>query len=366
VGSHILAELLESTELEITCLVRAADLADAKHRLGSALAKLRRGVETGADRARILCGALGTPRFGLSELEYRKLTGSVDAVVHCAAQVNFVLPYPSVRGNVLGTRDIINFCCEGRKKFLHFVSTYSVLDPERPELREELLPVEHSHLDFGYARSKWVCEHLLASAMGRGLACRIYRPSRIVSGSPVGVLNHHDFYSLVLAGSLAAGAVPDEAGSDNFVDVAGVARRIAVASSKAIEGHAVVHLCGNRWTGWDEILAGLGGVGINLEKVAYADWIERVSAAASNRPALLPFLEMRPFLRGSADRLRQRFARHQPRIAVTAFDDGARLDVQFSPELLRSHLAQLVKGFALEGVGQRVTMSAGRQSAAAR
>jgi amino acid adenylation domain-containing protein/thioester reductase-like protein len=348
-GSRILRELLQSPDVEVACLLRATDDGSAASRLREAFG--RHGLELPEQawrRVLPIAGALGLRRFGLDAASYAKLAGSVDSVVHCAALVNFSLPYASMRGNVLGTLEIARFCSEGQRKPLHFVSTYSVLDPTLPALAEHFDIPDHPFLDFGYARSKWVCERLLSRASGQGLKVRIYRPSRIVSGGAQDKLNPSDFYSLVLAGSVAAGVAPLDAGSDNFVDVNGAARRISHAALGRVEASGAVHVCGSRWTSWQDILSALGAGGVALERLPYAQWLERVSQAASRQPALRGFLEIKPFLAGHADGLRRQFLDRHPEIEVLDPGDGAQLDVQFDDALLALHLAQLRGALGME------------------
>jgi len=342
VGSRILGELLREPGVRVACLVRAGDVEHARKRLHHSLARHGKDLEASAwERIELVPGALGVNQFGLDAASYRALCLRVDAVVHCGALVNFSLPYASMRGNVLGTLDVARFCRDGQSKPLHFVSTYSVLDPTQVTLPEQLDVADHAFLDFGYARSKWVCERLLARAMHEGLQCRIYRPSRIVSGCRDERLNPSDFYSLVVAGSIAAGVAPVDAGSDNFVDVSGVARRIARAAVAPIVDNAAVHLCGSRWTPWREILSILVDEGVELSHVPYQAWLERVVAVATTSSGLKAFLEMRTFLEGPADKLRHQFIDRHPEIEVSGFDDGARLDVNFDRALLQAHVAQL-------------------------
>ena len=74
-----------------------------------------------------LCGDLEEPLLGLPEADWVRLAREVDTVYHCRARVNLVLPYAALRpANVLGTRRVARFLCEGRRKVLHYASTLSV------------------------------------------------------------------------------------------------------------------------------------------------------------------------------------------------------------------------------------------------
>ncbi|NUG03004.1 SDR family oxidoreductase, partial [Acinetobacter oleivorans] len=97
-------------------------------------------------------------------------------VIHCAALVNFTLPYSVMRENIVSTKQIIEFCCLSKLKYLNFISTYSVLNPKLNKISETFFTEKHEFINFGYAESKWVCEQLLLKAKLMGLPCKIFRP----------------------------------------------------------------------------------------------------------------------------------------------------------------------------------------------
>lgn len=349
-GSRILRELMQVRDCRVTCLVRGESDHHATERLRASLIKYGVNVENEfGTRIQVVAGVLGTPYFGLASSVLEQLAKTVDAVVHAAALVNFTLPYPSLRSNVSATSALAQFCYRYGNKPLHFVSTYSVMDALQTSIPEVISNEDHPGLDFGYARSKWVAEQLLQQGMDQGLRCTVYRPSRIVSG--VGEpLNFSDFYALVLAGSIATGAAPLEAGSDNFVSVSGVARRIARLAIHPDQQSRVVHLCSARWTAWDEILGGIANLGLELERVRYEEWIIRILAALPRFPKLRALGEIAPFLQGAADRLRQRLQHRQPGITVSHFEDGAALGMEFDRLTLQRHVRDIIHHFGLDDV----------------
>lgn len=347
-GSRILKELLANEHATVVCLIRAKDADEARERLIDSMAKHRVFLlENWFKRVEFVTGALGLPLLGMPKERYEELAGNVDSVVHCGALVNFALPYASMRGNVLGTRDLIQFCGEERAKYLHFVSTYSVLDASAEKLAECIDVPHHAMLNFGYAQSKWVCEKLISKAIDKGLKCSIYRPSRIISGTPGDMLNHADFYSLVLAASIASGSTPVDAGTDNFVDVRAVARRIAIAALRPIAENAALHLCADQWTPWEALLTKLEEHGFRFTRVPYQSWVDGLRRSATSIASLRPLAEIIPFLDGAADRLRLCLLDRHPIIDVGPVEDGVSLGANFSQELLRDHADQLVSHYSL-------------------
>ncbi len=345
-GSRILPALLATAGMKVVCLVRPGTQgADA--RLRSALRRYSVALSDEQwGRVEVLPATLGSTRFGLDELDYLRLAQRVGAVVHSAALVNFALPYASMRSNVTSTLDVVRFCSEGQTKALHFVSTYSVLDPRVASIGEDVAVSDHDLLDFGYARSKWVCEQLIQRAGTAGLDCRIYRPSRIVSAVPGEALNSTDFYSLVLAGSVAAGVAPDNAGVDNFVAVASVARRIAESALESFQGVQAINLCADDWTSWSSVLRLLEKAGVTMQALPYQEWLRRVAEVASETQTLRPFLDMMPFLEGSADRLRTVLEKRHPDIQ-TSHPKHLRMGVRFDEVLIDDHLQQIRSAFGI-------------------
>lgn len=152
-GAHLLAALLADDRTYVTCLVRAADPAQARHRLGAAL--LQRGVTLAPAawaRVQVLPGDLSAPLLGLSPSTWRTLASTCTEVHHLAADLNAALPYAALRAtNLEGTARVLQLCAPARLP-LHHASTLSVQLAASPDLHG------------GYAQSKAAAEALLALA----------------------------------------------------------------------------------------------------------------------------------------------------------------------------------------------------------
>lgn len=67
-------------------------------------------------------GDVSLNKFGMDDVEYLALSYDIDAVIHCGAQVNLVLPYSALyNANVVGTQMLVTFCMEGKLKPLHYI-----------------------------------------------------------------------------------------------------------------------------------------------------------------------------------------------------------------------------------------------------
>ena len=99
-GMEVLARLLERTDREVLCLVRADDQDAAERRLDDVLAKLYSDASGYRARVRALAGDL---TGGLEAPDEE-----IDVVCHCAASITFDLPLDEAREiNVEGTRAML-------------------------------------------------------------------------------------------------------------------------------------------------------------------------------------------------------------------------------------------------------------------
>lgn len=58
----------------------------------------------------------------MDDVDYLALSCDIHAVIHCAAQVNLVLPFAALHdANVAGTQRVVAFCMEGKLKPLHYI-----------------------------------------------------------------------------------------------------------------------------------------------------------------------------------------------------------------------------------------------------
>ncbi len=159
-GAHLLRTLIDETEATVHCLVRPGAHGGLE-RVRRNLAAYRLWSDSDAARVRVVRGDLRRPRLGLDAREFRELAGEVDAIVHAAADVNWVHGYESLRdANVLGTRELLRLACDGTPKPLHFVSSTSVCHSTiGPKSVDETADVFAGvdGLRLGYAQSKCVC-----------------------------------------------------------------------------------------------------------------------------------------------------------------------------------------------------------------
>jgi thioester reductase-like protein len=219
VGAHLLDALLRETSAIVLCLVRP----DPRGLRGGPGGRIRANLEAHglwepawAERILPVTGDLRRAGLGWTAEQRERVAGSVDAIYHGAAAVNWVSPYMGLRAaNVLGTLELLRLACRVRAKPFHFLSSLGVCYATRAggpayQLAEEDDPWPlHDRLHLGYAQSKSVAEELVRQARQRGLPAVIYRPSLITGDSRTGLCNPDDFLARGLGACVRMGCAPD-------------------------------------------------------------------------------------------------------------------------------------------------------------
>jgi thioester reductase-like protein len=263
-GRWIAKTLLRESSATLVCLVRSGRL--ASRACGS--------------RLRIVNGDLSVPSLGLGRATFDDLAGSVDAVCHAAAMVNWVLPYRALRAtNVSGTVDLLRLAARRSLPF-HFVSSMSVCySTSAPSvIDEEHDPLPHLNgLHLGYAQSKGVAEALVREAGRRGLPVTIYRPSFISGHSATGAFNADDILARVVAGCVRMGIAPDLDWTLDCVPVDITARRLLDLSHH----RGTVHVRHPRPRHWRECALWMRLYGYDVRLVPYHAWLAQFDRETS-------------------------------------------------------------------------------------
>ncbi|AWW43467.1 non-ribosomal peptide synthetase [Streptomyces cadmiisoli] len=285
-GAFLLRELIDRTDATVHCLVRARDDAHALRRLEESARGHGVWTPEVAARTVALVGDLGKPALGLDPAHHDELARTVDAVYHCGAAVNLVLPYAELEAaNVTGTVEVLRLVALHRTVPVHHVSTVGVYSGAHlagsPVTADEPLPgVDGLHL--GYAQAKWAAECLIAQARERGLPVSVYRPTRIAGDTESGVCRPDDFLWLLLKGCVEAGGYPVDLGVGfDLVPVDYVSAAI-VALSLDAEPPGAAHLAHGAELSLREAVDRLADLGYRLQPLPTAEWTRRIEADPHN------------------------------------------------------------------------------------
>ncbi|CAC5423670.1 unnamed protein product [Mytilus coruscus] len=224
-GSFILRELLLQTECFIICLLREVQDTTPYRRLekslrlfgilppskGNPSEKQTLVQSKFAKRVNIIHGDVSLMNFGMTEEKYYHQSTDINFIIHAAAYVNRVQPYPAfVAPNVTGTEHVVMFSCTGKIKPIHYISTDSVFPNGKLDCSEDE-NIEHydQKLTDGYSKSKWVAEQLIRIAGMKAIPCVIYRLGNLSGDMEQGNWNHQNATFLVLEACAKYKIAPD-------------------------------------------------------------------------------------------------------------------------------------------------------------
>jgi thioester reductase-like protein len=277
-GRWLAKEIIDQSEATVICAVRPGRR-DARTRLLEALASTGIDDKTFDRRVRLVEGDLLQTKLGLEASSFQALALEVDAICHCAATVNWALPYHALRpANVEATLDLLRLAAVRSVPF-HFVSSlsvcYSTSAPSTPTEQFDALPHLRG-LHLGYAQSKAVAEALVREAGRRGLPIVIYRPSFIAGHSASGAFNRDDILARVVSGCVSMRTAPDLDWILDCLPVEIAARQIVERSSQA----GVLHLAHHRPRHWRECVLWMRLYGYNVRLIPYHSWLRQLEDEA--------------------------------------------------------------------------------------
>ncbi|MCL8536243.1 amino acid adenylation domain-containing protein [Chryseobacterium gallinarum] len=205
VGIHLLQELLDTTQADIYCLVRAEDEFHAMEKIDRCF-KQYHIPQKHEQKSRIIpvIGDLALPALGLSDDKFKMLATKADLIYHSGSSVNFIEPYSYMKApNVEGLREIIKLAGAERTKCLALLSTISVYSwghiftgkkvmLESDDIEQNILSVSK---DIGYVRSKYVMEAVADLAAKEGLPLITYRLGYAMCHSETGASAPYQWWS---------------------------------------------------------------------------------------------------------------------------------------------------------------------------
>jgi thioester reductase-like protein len=190
IGAHVASILLESHPDRLNLLVRAKTEQEANERLWHALQlhldfpRFRDALET---RISIFRGDLTEPHFGLDAVEYTRLMGTTESVIHCAASLNRKSEKSCLNVNLRGTLEVAQLArraqdAHGLRRFSQ-VSTVAVAGHRSHEVVAEDASIDWNRSDYDpYARTKKFCEHMVRELLP-DVSRIVFRPSIVLGDS---------------------------------------------------------------------------------------------------------------------------------------------------------------------------------------
>lgn len=370
-GVSLLYELLQQTQADIYCLLRATSLEEGYKKLRSHLESYLLWRKCFSPRIIPVIGDLSQPLLGFSEEQFQLMAGKFDVIYHNGAWVHHVYPYSILKAaNVLGTQEVLRLACRIKTKPVHFISTPSVfsaaVDSEVRVIREQDSLKDSEIPTGGYSQSKWVAEKLVASAQERGLPVCVYRPGRISGHSQTGVFNPNDFLYRLIIGCIQLGSAPDEDIAEDIVPVDYASRAIVHLSKREKSPGKAFHLVNPQLLHSDMLINVIRSFGYPLQQTSYDRWRAELIKVAGHSPghALYPLVPFFP-ARGSDRTSKMKFSEKRSNSVVLQFDcrnthNGlAGTSIICPPideQLLSTYLSYLIQNGFLEALQPRTKL----------
>jgi amino acid adenylation domain-containing protein/thioester reductase-like protein len=276
-GAYLLYELLQQTQGDLYCLVRAETLEAGRAKIQATLKQYQLWQDPFDVRIIPVLGNLGQFQFGLKPEQFNRLAQKIDGIYHCGAWVNILYPYSALEAaNVTGTQEVLRLASQTKIKPVHFISTVDVFACD-PTLKIRTVgeqdgtgPGEQLHS--GYAQSKYVAERLVMTADQRGIPVAIYRPSNIMGASKIGICQASSFITKMIEGCIHMGMVPQLNAVLNLVPVDYASQAIVHLSlTQALQGQAF-HIVNPEPVLWKELVLWITQLGYSLDWVSYEAW----------------------------------------------------------------------------------------------
>lgn len=190
-GAHILDEYLSCTNGTVYCLVRNKNNEDSEQRLKNILHFYFDNKYDNLFGTRIIVvyGDITKKNFGLEKNEYNKLGEDIQTVINSAALVKHFGDFNMFNSiNVIGTKNIIDYCKKFNKKLYH-VSTMSVAGmseiDQKPIKEDERILFGETQFYIGqnlknpYVYTKFQAEKEILEEINNGLQACILRMGNI-------------------------------------------------------------------------------------------------------------------------------------------------------------------------------------------
>ena len=293
-GAFLLCELLQQTQANIYCLVRAENLIEANEKLRRVLSASHPNMQFASGRIIPVIGDLSKPQLGLSLQQLNHISQCCDVIYHGGANVNLLYPYAALHStNVQGTHEILKLATMSSPKPVHYLSTLDVFESLAGtgvrEFFEESNISKGEGIAGGYAQSKWVAEQMMRKAAARGLPVCIYRPGMVTGHSQSGYSNTSDILCRLIKSLSELQQAPSLDLKIDMTPVDYVSKAIAAISLQPQSFGQTFHIVNPQPMPFSDITKTLNDCGCRVQTVDYPQWQENLKAQPN---ALSPLAAM--------------------------------------------------------------------------
>ena len=350
-GAFLLQELLQQTQADIYCLVRATDRDSAQIKVQNNLEHY--GIWQDAFRNRIIpiLGDLSKIQLGLSTADFLHIASQIDVIYHSAAWLNYVYPYEALKpSNVLGTQEIFRLASFGKVKPVHHISTVAVFESSFywGKTVSESDPLAHSSgMKLSYSQSKWVAEKLATIARSRGIPVSIYRPPFISGHSQTGAWYTDDVICRMIKGCIQMGSMTDITDILDLSPVDYVSKSIVYLSKQREALGKSFHLNNPQPISWNQLTDFIRSLGYPIKHISYQNWQSQLSnQARSQSHPLYPLLPF--FLKNSSEHQQAREPKISCQATQTALAESSIICPTVDTKLLNTYFDYFIRSSFLD------------------
>ena len=158
-------------------------------------------------------GELSKYDLGLDASFLARMKTEISLIVHIAWPVNFNLPLQSFEPHIAGLHNLLQFSLSVNRPEparLFFCSSVSTAWNTPSPASIPNAPIESFNCvsQTGYARSKFVGEHIVRNAARAGAQSHVFRIGQIVGDTREGVWNDREFLPMMIRSALTLKALP--------------------------------------------------------------------------------------------------------------------------------------------------------------
>lgn len=278
VGTHLLFQLLSTTDAQVFCLVRSDSESLCEERLYKQMSQWQLDVGAFKSRVTVIKGDLSKPYFDLAMERYNRLANSIDCIYHNGAWVNHVYPYSVLKAvNVDSTLAIIKFAALAKRKQIRYMSTTA--------LAAQAAGIHPFRT--GYTETKYVSEQLLLKAKGQGLAVTCFRLGMVCGNSQTGCANTNDIVALFIKACVQLRCIPEPEEIVQFMPAKLLPVNVLVADIVGFDydlKKSLVEVDNPLPVDWSKLIRALNRLGYCLKSVSFDNWQQKVSDMANQSP----------------------------------------------------------------------------------
>jgi amino acid adenylation domain-containing protein/thioester reductase-like protein len=281
VGRFLLAQLLQETNANVYCLIRAGSSQLAESRLRKTLSKWDLWSDEFEKRIIAVPGDLSQPQLGIDDGVYESLCKETDSIYHCGTSMNHLESYRMAKhANVEGSRELIKIAMRNTPKLVNYISTLDVFGPqESPRVVSEESSIDNErHFESrGYEASKWIGEKIFVTAGDRGLPVNVFRLGLVWADTRLGRYDELQREYRIFKSCLLSGyGIADYRFEMAPTPVDYVARAVVFLAGSHCHGGGIFHVSssGPESDGVFERCNEIGAM--SLELLPLYDWIQKI------------------------------------------------------------------------------------------